>query len=114
LLQFAEIKVSKRKVKAPRRMVLKKKKKITIQISNVRAEKISQPPIYCRRVGHRRMVTSQFLQQPPSVCSWFHETKNSRVRNSKVTKAYLGRKHFVDRVWAISEGKRGRKGTRVC
>ena len=99
------------KVKAPRRMVFRT---ITIQISSVRAEKISQPAFYCRRVGHRRMVTSQFLQQPPSVCSWFHETKNSRARPSKVEKVYLGEKHTSLTEWAISEGKRGKKGTRVC
>ena len=59
-------------------------------------------------------VTSEPLRWSPSVGSWLYPEKNSRVSHSRVKEGLFREEtHSIDRVWAISEGKRGRKGPRL-
>ena len=69
-------------------------------------------------MGHERMdisqVTSEPLRWSPSVGSWLYPEKNSRVSHSRVKEGLFREETYcIDRVWAVSEGKRGRKGPRV-
>ena len=58
-------------------------------------------------------VTSEPLGWSPSVDSWLCPGKNSRVSHSKVKESLFKEETYsIDRVWAISEGKRGRRGRR--
>ena len=76
------------------------------------------PCIVGRRVGHERVVKSQVTSetsgQPPSVVSWLHAVKNSKVSHTR-GKEGLFRKETqflswreMDRVWTILEVKRGK------
>ena len=58
-------------------------------------------------------VTSEPLGWSPGVDSWLCPGKNSRVSHSKVKGLFREETYSIDRVWAVSEGKRGRRGPRV-
>ena len=67
----------------------------------------------CERMDISR-VTSEPLGWSPSVDSWLCPGKNSRVSHSKVKEGLFREETYsIDRVWAVSEGKRGRRGPRV-
>ena len=76
------------------------------------------PCIVGRRVEHERVVKSQVTSetsgQPPSVVSWLHVVKNSKVSHTR-GKEGLFRKETqsMDRVWTILEGKRGKSVPRA-
>ena len=60
------------------------------------------------------MVTSKSLGWLPSVGSWLHSGKNSRVSPSKEKEGLFRKEaHSVERIQAILEGKRGPRGPRV-
>ena len=53
-------------------------------------------------------VTSKPLGWPPSVAFWLLAGKNARANHSKGREGLFRKEtHSIDRVWAISEGKRG-------
>ena len=55
------------------------------------------PCIVGRRVDHERVVKSQIMSetlgQPPSVVSWLHSVKNSKVSHTRGKEVYSGKKH---------------------
>ena len=64
------------------------------------------------RAGHKRMIMSQVsgksLGWLPSLGSWLLAGKNSRTSHSKEKEGLFGGDtHSADRMWAISEDKRG-------
>ena len=63
------------------------------------------------------MVTYQAMSESmgwlPIVGCWLRTGKNSRVSHSKVKGLFREETYSIDRVWAVSEGKRGRRGPRV-
>ena len=59
-------------------------------------------------------ISGKFLGQPLNMGSWLHVGNNSRVSHSKVKEGLFREETYsIDRVWAVSEGKRGRRGPRV-
>ena len=61
-------------------------------------------------VGPKRLVTSQCLERLPSMGSWLPTGKNLRESNRRVKKGLFREKtHSTDRVWAILEGKSGKR-----
>ena len=61
-------------------------------------------------VGPKRLVTSQCLERLPSMGSWLPTGKNLRESDRRVKKSLFREKtHSIDRVWAILEGKSGKR-----
>lgn len=53
-------------------------------------------------------ITSESLGLPPSIGSWLLAGKSSRKSHSKAKEGLFREEtHSINRVWGISEGKRG-------
>ena len=53
------------------------------------------------------ILASSWNDLPSKIC-WLLVGKNSRVNHSEVKEGLLREIHSIDRVWAVSEGKRPR------